>query len=191
MRRIATLAAGIALMAPGTALAESSSTCEAYNPQTCNSIDPQQSRVDLRGDPPVHGSGRRSARRRRWNAPWRRRRRASAVAPPRLSAHITGSNKSLAPDSVPAILSATNEWETGRSTELEERTAHVSPARSEASNGGSGNDASVASQKFGGTKRCHRGMPRKDAESDVHWRCTRIRGRRAAPPGAPRLQSNF
>ena len=36
MRRIATLAAGIALMAPGTALAESSSTCEAYNPQTCN-----------------------------------------------------------------------------------------------------------------------------------------------------------
>jgi hypothetical protein len=42
MRRIATLAAGIALMAPGTALAESSSTCEAYNPQTCNSIEPQQ-----------------------------------------------------------------------------------------------------------------------------------------------------
>jgi hypothetical protein len=43
MKRIATLAAGIALMAPGTALAESSSTCEAYNPQTCNSIEPQQS----------------------------------------------------------------------------------------------------------------------------------------------------
>ena len=42
MKRIATLAAGIALMAPGTALAESSSTCEAYNPQTCNSIEPQQ-----------------------------------------------------------------------------------------------------------------------------------------------------
>ena len=38
---------------------------------------------------------------------------------------------------------------------------------------------SVASRKFGGTKRCHRGMPRKDAESDVHWRCTDSR-RRAA-----------
>ena len=50
---------------------------------------------------------------------------------------------------------------------------------------------SVSIQKFGGTKRCHRGMPRKDAESDVHWRCTRIRGRRAAPPGTPRLPSNL
>lgn len=30
-------------MAPGTALADSSSTCEAYNPQTCSSIQPQQS----------------------------------------------------------------------------------------------------------------------------------------------------
>jgi hypothetical protein len=50
MRRIATLAAGIALMAPGTALAESSSTCEAYNPQTCNSIEPQQSTTTSTSD---------------------------------------------------------------------------------------------------------------------------------------------
>ncbi len=55
MRRIATLAAGIALMAPGTALAESSSTCEAYNPQTCNSIDPQQSGSTSEGTLPFTG----------------------------------------------------------------------------------------------------------------------------------------
>jgi hypothetical protein len=35
MKRIATLAVGIALMMPGVALASSSSTCQAYNPQLC------------------------------------------------------------------------------------------------------------------------------------------------------------
>lgn len=34
MKRIATLAVGIALMLPGVASA-ASSTCQAYNPQTC------------------------------------------------------------------------------------------------------------------------------------------------------------
>jgi hypothetical protein len=35
MKRIAILAVGISLMAPGAALASSSSTCQAYNPQLC------------------------------------------------------------------------------------------------------------------------------------------------------------
>lgn len=35
MKRIATLIVGIALMVPGSALAQSSSTCQAYNPQLC------------------------------------------------------------------------------------------------------------------------------------------------------------
>jgi len=55
MKRIATLAAGIALMAPGTALAESSSTCEAYNPQTCNSITPQSTTTTSDGTLPFTG----------------------------------------------------------------------------------------------------------------------------------------
>ena len=35
MKRIATLAAGIALMLPASAMAAPSSTCQAYNPQIC------------------------------------------------------------------------------------------------------------------------------------------------------------
>ena len=35
MRRIATLAVSIALLVPSAALAQSSSTCQAYNPQLC------------------------------------------------------------------------------------------------------------------------------------------------------------
>jgi hypothetical protein len=38
MRRIATLAASLALLVPATALAQAGSTCQTYNPQTCNSI---------------------------------------------------------------------------------------------------------------------------------------------------------
>jgi hypothetical protein len=36
MKRIASLATTFALIAPGTALAQSSSTCQAYNPQLCS-----------------------------------------------------------------------------------------------------------------------------------------------------------
>lgn len=36
MKRIATLAAGVALVVPATAQADSSATCQAYNPQFCN-----------------------------------------------------------------------------------------------------------------------------------------------------------
>ena len=36
MKRIATVAAGIALMAPSSALAAGSSTCQAYNPELCS-----------------------------------------------------------------------------------------------------------------------------------------------------------
>ena len=36
MKRIAALVMIIALMAPASALARGSSTCQAYNPQTCN-----------------------------------------------------------------------------------------------------------------------------------------------------------
>jgi hypothetical protein len=36
MKRIVTLAAGAALMLPGTALAQGSPTCQAYNPQLCS-----------------------------------------------------------------------------------------------------------------------------------------------------------
>jgi hypothetical protein len=35
MRRIATLVVAIALLVPGSALAQGSSTCQAYNPQLC------------------------------------------------------------------------------------------------------------------------------------------------------------
>jgi hypothetical protein len=35
MRRIATLVVSIALLVPGSALAQGSSTCQAYNPQLC------------------------------------------------------------------------------------------------------------------------------------------------------------
>jgi hypothetical protein len=39
MKRIATLLVGISLMlAPGSALASSSSTCQAYNPQLCSNV---------------------------------------------------------------------------------------------------------------------------------------------------------
>jgi hypothetical protein len=39
MKRIATLLVGISLMlAPSAALASSSSTCQAYNPQLCSSV---------------------------------------------------------------------------------------------------------------------------------------------------------
>jgi hypothetical protein len=39
MKRIATLVAVLALMVPGSALAKSSSTCQAYNPKLCNVSD--------------------------------------------------------------------------------------------------------------------------------------------------------
>jgi hypothetical protein len=43
MKRIATLLVlGIALLLPGAAMAQSSSTCQAYNPQTCT-INPHSS----------------------------------------------------------------------------------------------------------------------------------------------------
>jgi hypothetical protein len=38
VKRIATLVITLALMAPATALAQGSSTCQAYNPQTCNAL---------------------------------------------------------------------------------------------------------------------------------------------------------
>ena len=36
MKRIATLVVALALIVPGSALAQSSSTCQAYNPELCN-----------------------------------------------------------------------------------------------------------------------------------------------------------
>jgi hypothetical protein len=43
MKRFATLVAVVAIMlAPSTALAQSSSTCQAYNPQLCNSVSSDQ-----------------------------------------------------------------------------------------------------------------------------------------------------
>jgi hypothetical protein len=38
VKRIATLVITLALMTPATALAQGSSTCQAYNPQTCNAL---------------------------------------------------------------------------------------------------------------------------------------------------------
>jgi hypothetical protein len=43
MRRIATLAATLALLATAPAVAQASSTCQAYNPQTCKIISSNQS----------------------------------------------------------------------------------------------------------------------------------------------------
>jgi hypothetical protein len=42
MKRIVTLAVALALMVPGTAFAQSSSTCQAYSPQTCISVTTHQ-----------------------------------------------------------------------------------------------------------------------------------------------------
>jgi hypothetical protein len=43
MRRIATFAASLALLAGAPAVAQASSTCQAYNPQTCKIISSNQS----------------------------------------------------------------------------------------------------------------------------------------------------
>ena len=43
MRRIVILAVAIALMVPGTALAQGGSTCQAYNPQLCQSVSSSSS----------------------------------------------------------------------------------------------------------------------------------------------------
>lgn len=44
MKRIATLVAVVALLlVPTAALAQNSSTCQAYNPQLCNNISSEQS----------------------------------------------------------------------------------------------------------------------------------------------------
>jgi hypothetical protein len=42
MKPIAALVLVIALMVPATALATGSSTCQAYNPQTCNALSTTQ-----------------------------------------------------------------------------------------------------------------------------------------------------
>jgi hypothetical protein len=54
MKRIAALAAGIALMLPGAALAQSSSTCQAYNPQLC-SVTSNSSQASSAGTLPFTG----------------------------------------------------------------------------------------------------------------------------------------
>jgi hypothetical protein len=54
MRRIATLVAGISLMAPGAALAQSSSTCQAYNPQLCI-VSPNSTTASSSGTLPFTG----------------------------------------------------------------------------------------------------------------------------------------
>jgi len=40
MKRVVALIVGIALALPGMAFASSSSTCQAYNSQLCNSVSP-------------------------------------------------------------------------------------------------------------------------------------------------------
>lgn len=42
MKHIAALVLTIALLVPATALAKSSSTCQAYTPQTCNALSTTQ-----------------------------------------------------------------------------------------------------------------------------------------------------
>lgn len=46
--RIAMIAIGIALVLPGAALASSSSTCQNYNPQDCNSVVNQRDQKTTR-----------------------------------------------------------------------------------------------------------------------------------------------
>src|ERR1700736_6101360 len=50
---------------------------------------------------------------------------------------------------------------------------------------------SASIRKFVGTERCHRWMAGKDAGGDAQQRCARRRGRRPAPPGAPRMHTSF
>lgn len=47
--------AAIALMLPGAAMAASSSTCQAYNPQLCNNIPGNQTRTASAGTLPFTG----------------------------------------------------------------------------------------------------------------------------------------
>jgi hypothetical protein len=47
MKRIATLMASMAiLVAPGTALAQESSTCQAYNPELCTTVNDGSTTTD-------------------------------------------------------------------------------------------------------------------------------------------------
>jgi hypothetical protein len=56
MKRIATLLVGLALMlAPGSAFAQSSSECQAYNPQLCNISDQNESTTTSEGTLPFTG----------------------------------------------------------------------------------------------------------------------------------------
>ncbi len=55
MQRIAILAVAIALMVPAAALAQSSSTCQAYNPQLCSSVNTGSSTTSSAGTLPFTG----------------------------------------------------------------------------------------------------------------------------------------
>ncbi len=44
-------------------------------------------------------------------------------------------------------------------------------------------------RKYGDTESGHRWVPGQDAEGEVHWRCTSLRGRSPAPPGAARMSA--
>jgi len=55
VKPIAALFLVIALMVPGTALATSSSTCQAYNPQTCNALSTTQHSATNSGSLPFTG----------------------------------------------------------------------------------------------------------------------------------------
>jgi hypothetical protein len=46
MKRFAMVLIGLALLLPGTALAQSSSTCQAYNPQLCDVNGTTTTRTD-------------------------------------------------------------------------------------------------------------------------------------------------
>jgi hypothetical protein len=56
MKRIAALGAiAIALMMPGVALAQGSSTCQAYNPQLCSSVSSSSTTSSSSGTLPFTG----------------------------------------------------------------------------------------------------------------------------------------
>jgi hypothetical protein len=55
MKRIAVLAVLIALMTPGVAFATGSSTCQAYNPQLCSSVNTSNSGSSGTGTLPFTG----------------------------------------------------------------------------------------------------------------------------------------
>ena len=128
---------------------------------------PRAARARMRGPPPREAMAPGSSRR---NALTTSMTCAVGGTPSRSSSRIFSMWSSTC-DSSLAIRSTSASVSSRRARRATCNTCSRSSIRS---------DSSVASQKFGGSNRGHRRMPRKDAESDVRWP---VRGIVSMSPG--------